>query len=1118
MTRVMCAFAFGIVNARVRDMHDKRQFYIWSAVLIAALTLTTIPIFSQAISGDLVGTVTDPTGAAVPNATVTATNTGTGVKTSGVTNAGGQYRLSNLPPGTYDLSAAATGFSTATLKNVPVELNKVATANITLQVGQVSESVNVTEAPPLIDTTTAQIQNTFNTKATEDLPSASIGAGVLNLSLLNAGVATSGGAGVGYGPSVGGQRPRNNNFTVEGVDNNRKDITGPQAFVPNDAVQEFTVLQNQFSPEYGHSSGGQFNTIVRSGTNEFHGMFYEYLRNRNLNAIDQAFHLTSNPRYDQNRLGAQGGGAIKKNKWFYFANFEYNPLGQAGSAGTTLAPTAQGYSILSSIPGLSQTNLNVLKQYVPAAATASDNIKVNNVTVPVGILTFAAPNYQNGYYGVLSSDYTFSERDQLRGRFIYNRVSFIDTNGVTLPQFFVLNPSTFYVGSLAEYHTFSPNVTNELRLGYNRANLLFGAGNFKYPGLDAFPNLTFEDLQLQIGPDPNAPQGGIQNTYQVSDNVTWIKGAHTIKFGAEFRRYIAPQVFTQRARGDYDYSTLDLFLRDITPDFLAQRGLGNVVYYGDQIANYDYVQDTWRMRPNFTVNLGLRYEYTTVPVTMRTQKLNAIASVPGVIDFSEPRAQKTAFAPRIGFAYSPGNSQNTSIRAGFGMAYDVLFDNIGLLALPPELSSTADVTGAGEPNFLKAGGIPPDLPGGGQPTPAQARAATAGYIPLLQKLPYSIQWNVGVQHVFAKDYTLDVRYVGTRGIHLPMQQQIDIQPRVTADRNIPTFLSAPNAATLQGLPLTVGDLRTGANAAGNILPAFRTAGFRRQMTTWTPQGISFYNGLSVQLDRRFSNGLQFRGAYTWSHLLDNSTTEFGATWLTPRRAQDFQNLRPEWASSLLDRRHRFTFTMLYDVPWFKNGSWFMKNLVGNWEIAPVYTYESPEFFTVQSAIDSNLNGDSAGDRTIVNPNGTPHTGSDVYGLDRQGNRIGISDSAAKLNTVVAWVAVNPNARYIRAGYGAVATGSRNTEASRPINDVDLTLMKRFNFTERMRFQLGAQALNLFNHPQFIPGSINDVQPILSAFNPGVHSYVTASHPLFNNPEAVFSSNPRVVQIVAKFLW
>ncbi|MBV8830676.1 MAG: TonB-dependent receptor, partial [Acidobacteriaceae bacterium] len=935
-------------------------------VLTALSVLPGNNLEAQAISGNLVGTVLDSTGATVPNATVTARNTGTDIKSTVNTNANGEYRLNNLLPGTYDLTVSASGFSASTTRNVAVQLNQTTTIPVTLQVGTVSTSVVVSEAGAQIDTTTAQIQNTFSTKQATDLPNASIGQGVINLSLLNAGVGSSGAIGVGTGPSVGGQRPRNNNFTIEGVDNNSKTVTGPVVYLPNESVAEFTLLQNQFQAEFGHSSGGQFNTVVKSGTNEYHGTVYDYLQNRNLNAVDQTYKnqgLTNNPRFDRNHLGANVGGPIKKNKLFFFTSFEYNPLGQATTPGTPVyAPTAAGYATLAAIPGVNQTNLNVLKTYAIAPSVQSGSsvpkITIGNVSVPTGIIPIAAPNYQNADYGVASADYSISDKDQLRGRFIYNRYDTINT-GANLPAFYTTVASRYYLGSLAEYHTFNPTLTNELRLAYQRSDSASPVGDQSFPGLSAFPNLQFNDLHLQVGPNPNYPQSGVNNLYQFVDNVSWTKGAHTIKFGTEFRDYISPVNFVQRVRGDYEWTTVANYLLDQSPDYFAARSFGGGTYYGNQYASYSYLQDTWRVRPNLTLDLGVRYEYTTVAESIQAQSLNAIANAPGLLTFQSPSADPHGIAPRVGIAWSPGGSTNTVIRAGFSMAYDVLFDNLGENSVPPQFYTTVTLpTTVITNNFLANGGITQGA--SGPMTVAQARAATSSWIPN-QQLPYAINYTFDVQHVFARDYTLDVRYLGTKGVHQVLQTQINRQSPVTATQNIPTFLAVPSLATLASLPLTVGNLQ----AIGSAVPAFQAAGFTNTITSYQPSGYSDYNGLAVQLNRRFSNGLQFQGAYTWSHLIDNSTAEVASTYLTPRRPQDFFNLSADKSSSALDHRHRITLSMVYDAPWLKtSNNWFAKNLAGNWEFVPVYTYESPEYVDVQSGLDSNLNGDSAGDRTI----------------------------------------------------------------------------------------------------------------------------------------------------------
>ena len=1080
---------------------------------------------AQSTSGDLVGTVRDPSGAVVNAAKVDVVNEGTGVRTSATTTSNGGYHFNNLLIGRYDLMVAAPGFSSSQVKGIGVELNKTATQNVELSLQATATTVDVTEAAAAIDTTTAQIQSNFNSKLTADLPVASgNNAGVLNLSLLGAGVANAGGVGIGTGPSVGGQRPSSNNFTVEGIDNNLKATTGALNFVPNDAVSEFTLIQNQYNAEFGHSAGGQFNTSIKSGTNEFHGALYDYLQNRNLNALDQTqanSGILTQPRFDSNRLGASVGGPIKRNKLFFYSLFEYNPTGQASTPNSAiLAPTTAGFSQLAAMPGINPTALKTLQTYVPGVTSATTSVPVGppgapTTQIPVGVFSVAAPNFQNAYYGVASVDYNLSDKDQLRGRYIYNRVDSIDTAG-TLPQFFATQPTRSYLATLTEYHNFAPTVQNEFRLGYTRLNQNYPVPNVTYPGLDQFPNLVFNDLSLPIGPDSVAPQFTVSNSYEIVDNLTWTKGAHTFKFGFDGRKYISPQSFTQRSRGDYEYSTVSSYLYDQLPDQVAQRSLGTPVYYGDQIATYLYAQDQWKVNQHLTLDLGLRWEFTSVPYSERSQSLNAISNVPGLITFSTPQPQYKNFAPRIGVAYSPGDSGKTAIRAGFGINYDVIFDNIGILDLPPQTSTTVDLLTLStaqkaqyQNNFLANGGIRPSFTGGPL-SQADARASTAAYIPN-QRLPYSINWNFGIQHEFANNYTLDVRYLGTRGVHLDVQNRINYLSPVNADNSLPTFFTTPSAAQLSGLTRTVSSFPSDPQ-----IPAYANAGFQSSIVENSPIGNSIYNGLAIQLNRRFSNGLQFVGAYTWSHNIDNSTADFFTTNLTPRRPQDFQNIANDRSSSALDRRHRFTMTVVYDVPFYKTGNrnWFLKNLVGNWQIAPIYTYESPEYATVQSAVDSNLNGDNAPDRSIINPNGVGNTGSDVHGVNNLGQTV--TDPTA----IVAYVANNPNAKYVVAGAGAFPSAGRNTLPLRPTDNIDVSLVKRFNLTERTHLELAGYLLNALNHPQFTGGYLSRVDGgntnlVGIASSVGVRNLLTPGNAAFDRPDLAFSSNPRIITVSAK---
>ncbi|HUA14394.1 MAG TPA: carboxypeptidase regulatory-like domain-containing protein [Verrucomicrobiae bacterium] len=1119
--------------------------------LLSLLALSAVMAFGQAIDGNVVGTVVDSSGAAVVGADVTATNVATNVVATTKTNGTGEYRFNHLPVGTYRINVKMTGFKSVT-EQVDVQLNLTATRNLTLQPGAATETIEVSGTPPAIDTTTSQLQNTYENQLLQDLPTATTGTGVLNASLLDAGVGSTGGLGAGAGPSVGGQRPRENNFTIEGTDNNDKGVTGPLVYVPNDAVANFTVIENQFSPEFGHSAGGQFNQVIMSGTNTIHGRVYEYFKNRNLDALDQEFAnqgVFTNPRYDNNRFGGQVGGAIIKNKWFYFVNFEYNPIGEAATpSSAALAPTAAGWTQLLGIgdPTISANNANGFAQYATGTVAASNltsgqdplctsiaavpnTVVVQNYSttvtctatatqvptpnfIPVQIVPIVAPAYTNNRALVTSMDYDMSDRDQIRGRYIYNKTATIDT-GAELPIFYTPLTEPYHLVTLGEYHTFSPSIGNEFRVGFNRTgfNLTVPAGSLgTFENLDAFPNLTIDELgSINVGPDPNAPQYETENTYQLEDNLSIVKGNHTLKFGADLRKQIDPQKFIQRSRGDYEWTDLDSFVHDQVPSF-GQRSFGSVGYSGDDKMYGWYVNDIWKIRPNVSLNLGVRYEYLTVPFGWTQQSLNAVADDPGLITFGSPQAPKHDFMPRIGIAYSPGTSGNTSIRAGFSMGYDVLYDNIGTLSRPPQIGSTANCPSSVCQNpFLENGGIPPEQSSGITTLDqADARANTSSYLPVNVKYPYAESWSVGVQHVF-KEYTAEVRYVGSRGVHLPLQDILNFYSYVTPTNSLPTYLSAPTQAQLDALPLTLdgpgGLLDQSYNCVTTcyVGEPWLDAGFYSPITSFEPWGSSNYSGLQTEVQRRLTNGLQFQAAWTWSHTIDNSTADFHSTDITPRRPQDFHNLAAERGNSLLDHAHRITLEMSYDVPWFAHDSnWFRKNLLGNYQFIPIYTWESGQWGTVQSADDANLNADSAPDRAILNPAGVKGTGSDVTPLT---NTAGYT---------VAYLADNPNAQYITASYGAYATSSRSNLQTPPINNFDISAAKHFKFGERYTVDFMAQAFNLFNHPQFVTGYINDVAS-LGVTGAARNNFIPAST-IFNTPRQNFSSSPRTMQLALKF--
>jgi hypothetical protein len=1108
----------------------------------------------QATTGSVRGVVTDQNGAVVSGAKVTLTRKSTGGTQTAQTNASGRFEFTNLQPGDdYSASVEAQNFKNLSLTDVRVSVNQTTDLPVQLEPGLVTEIVTVTAGGvELVDTTSANLSKAFSSRQVVELAQTTAGpagsaAGVNNLALLAPNVTSSGGVGVGTGGSVGGQRPRNNNFIVDGVDNNDKSITGPQSYISPEEVAEFTLLQNQFSAEFARSNGGNFLTVTKSGTNDYHGTAYGFFRNRYLNALDtiqKNAGVTRDksdgdlfmPRSDYFRGGfniggpflipqfGEGGPAVRsgRDKLFFFTSYERIQTGSAASAGGLVTPTAAGFATLATIPGLSATNLGVFNQFVPRApANDQGTISVLGTNIPVGSVSFAAPNFFKQNHAVINLDYLQTSATQHHVRFTFTNGADID-NTANLPVFFIDIPSKQRLFSYTLIHNFSENLINETRLAFRRSSQNFPVPGFNFPGLTVFPNIILDDLGLNIGPDPNAPQFGIENNYQVVNNLTSLSGNHTFKFGGDLRWIISPQSFSQRVRGDYEYLTTETFLLDLSPDAFGQRNAGNNIYYGNQKVLYAFAQDDWRIRPNFTLNLGLSYSYQQVPLGARTsQVLNAISSVPGVLEFREPKAQTKNFAPKVGFAWSPdfkegllgrvfGSGGKSSFRAGFSMGYDYIFDNLYILSNPPQLQQTNDVdtTVAPTPNFLANGGLP-DSPVA-ITDPDVARLNTASFIPD-QEVPYSLTWTTSYQRQLADDWAFELRYVGTRGVHLLTQNRLNAQAKVAPEdgrRGLPTFINAPSQATLDALTLDLNEI----NARTRFVPSFEAAGFNgAAVVAFLSNGNSTYHGGSAQLSKRFSRGLQMTAAYTLSHLIDDTTAEVFSTVLSPRRVEDFQNLRRERADSALDHRHRFVTSWIYEVPWFSKTTGFTRTLLGGFNLAGTYTYETGERITVRSGNDANLNGDNAGDRAILNPGGTEGVGSSVTPLCR----VTGSCSAVGAGPVVAYVANNPNARYIQTGNGAESTIGRNTFLLPSINNFDFSIFKNFRIGETKYFQLRADFFNALNHPQYVPGSVNSVDPVgttgLTTLN-----QVTPLTLDFLNPSRVLSSNPRVIQLAARF--
>lgn len=1107
-------------------------------VVSFALIIFLVPsLFAQVTGGSVTGSILDANGAVVPNATVTVKNKNTGVTLRAQTTGSGSFTFPNVAPGDYTVSIEAGGFQPLE-QEIKVTLNKESAVNAVLAVGGVGTNVvDVTAAGEgLIQTESSTLGTNFETAAVENLPTF----GNQNaLALLAANVVVQASGTAGSGGVVGGVRPRYNIFTVDGVDNNDPSVTGPQTSVIQDAIGEFTLLQNNFSAEFGQGGGGQFVTITKSGTNEYHGAGFVYLQNQKLNATSSseeqllnAGTISEKPRFRDVRFGVTTGGPIIKNKLFFFAAVQDEIVSQDASSTSFLAPTGPGLAQISGLPGASPFVVNLLQNNLTLADNQTRTVNVLGTPIPFGDVSIVVPGGSDDIQFQTNVDWNPTDRDQFRFRFSFDNFNAVEPgNGSPIFNNNIVFQSRLF--SATYIKAFSSSLVNDLRLSYRRAVSDFPLVD---QTLNNFPNIEVGNLNLAIGPGGNLPQSGIDNSYQLYDSLSYIVGPHSFKFGAEYRNIISASNFLPRSRGDYVYTNFDELIQDLAPTAVDLRGTGSGGFVASHEQYYAFVQDDWKITPNLTFNLGLRYEYVTLPRDTALQALNSVSDVPGLITFGVPKTDKNNFAPRLGFAYSPnfggrfgrflfGENRASSIRGNFAVSYTQVFQNLNLLALPPQFQAEIDVDTAQQltginlqNNFLQQGGVPAIFTP--PTTTADARALTGSFI-TDQRFGEIYSFTLSYQRELFKNTALEVRYLGTRGRHLPIQQRL-AQPRsFPQDLVLPTFLSQPSAAQLANLP-TLGSIVNGPTAFTN--PDFDPFGFGGSITAFTPIGNSVYDSGSVSLTRRFDRGLSFTAAYTYSRLFSDSDNELFTSTVNPRRPQDAFNLSSDYSISAFDVPHRFVISGNYEPSWFKNSdNAFLKNVVGNWIFAPIFQAQSGQPFTPQSGVDSNLNFDSAGDRTIVNPNGVQGTGSAVRAIDRNGNIITTVNAngqnvpvtltfgnlfSGRLDGAVGYIAVNPNAQHIQAGFGARATAGRNTLRSNGFNRTDLTVLKNFQFgEERYKIQIGAEVFNLLNQRIRTIGGFGGVN----------FAFPNVSSPLFNDL-SIGNFGGRTIQLRAKLIF
>src|SRR5882762_2942520 len=720
-----------------------RSLRLRLALLVGAACLfLAAPAFSQGIAtGSMSGLVEDPAGAVVPGARVTATNTGTNQEFVGETNEAGLVALRSIPPGTYKITISSKNFRTVVIERVEVTVARDSSlGTIKLELGQVAETVQVEGAAPLLESSTAQVTTSFNSQATADLP---LGGSFDQLALFIPGVADSGGNSFGNSNgarfSTNGLRNRSNNYQIDGQSNNDNSVSGPSIFLGNqDALDEVSVITNDFSVEYGRASGAVVNYVTKSGTNEIHGSGFEYFTGSHWDSHDNLELGTDTiPRYVENRFGGTVGGPIKRNKaWFFFSPY-FDRVRQAGSPSTSggaLTPTPAGLTQLAAAFPNNRAVAAITK--IGPYGVAAGNPKIDTspgapapsmITVSDGAtsapIEFAGversvPGLFNHREFTGRVDVQLTNKDRVGARYIFQQNILTGATGRFAAGAWVDIPARDQQIALDWTRTFSNQLVNQLRYSFSRAGFGFEGGSFPtctQANIFACPTGITLQSGVAFGIQNNLPQGRIINNTQVQDNASLVRGRHTFKIGGEFYKQRSPNVFLPNIDCTYTFSnagslaggscrsqvpclpvyngnicSFSRFLKDAPLQLALTDGPPKFGFKEYDIAAY--FGDDWRVRDNFTLNLGLRWEFSSQAINLLHDL--SVANQAGAKPFwdtSLPANVTTVpfipnhykyFGPNVGFAWKPHlfgmTGDKTVIRGGYRITYDPAYYNIFL--------------------------------------------------------------------------------------------------------------------------------------------------------------------------------------------------------------------------------------------------------------------------------------------------------------------------------------------------------------------------------------------------------------------------------------------------------
>jgi hypothetical protein len=1089
------------------------------AILLMLEISFSSPMQAQVAGGTISGTISDPSEKSIPEAQVSITNTATGITTVVVTNADGFFTAPNLLPGEYEISVSAKGFATQARKGITLTVGGQQVFNLTLRVGSAAKMVvEVTTEAPAIQLASSDISAVVNANTVRELPLN--GRSWTDLAALQPGVDTiqtqpgfqtgsdRGNRGFGQQLTISGARPQQNNYRLDGVSLNDYANGAPGSVLGGnlgvDAIQEFSVLTSNYSAEYGKTSGGVVNAITRSGTNSFHGSAYEFIRNDKLDAAN-FFEAGQRTPFRRNQFGGTIGGPLAKNRTFFFADYEG-------------IRQAKGIANLDSVPSPNARNGILSTGNVTVSAAAAKYLALYPVPADCGQdvcpFVFSAQQVINENFVTTRVDHRFSQKDSLFGTYLFDKTPYssADPFGNVL----LGSQTSRQIVAAEESHSFTPTFLNVVRFGYNHEavnnNQSLHAINpaASDSSLAAFSGRDAAFVHIGGGlTDMPGGVGGLPtyfyrwNSFQGYDDAFYNRGTHAIKFGFAFERMLLQATALTDPNGIWNFVDLPSFLQGQGTKFqggvaasLTPRNFRQSIFGG-------YVQDDWRAKPNFTLNLGLRYEMSTVP-TETNGKLVNLRSITdpqpicGVLVagscagtgalFSNPTLHN--FEPRIGFAWDPFHNGRMAVRGGAG-----LFD---VLPLPYEfvLIETQAIPFFQYTTIKASSPTPSTCPPGTTLTfPLVAQCLIAGnslrtaFIDSNPKRNYVMQWNLNVQYQLTPNLAAMVAYVGSRGVHQPFrvdESDLIIPAKTSAGYLWPQVDVLGNVFTSQCNQTDPNGSDPAQCVPPNpVNPAF---GSIRGLFY---QGVSYYNALELQLVRRMSHGFQMQSTFTWAKSMDTSSaTLAGDAFGNSISSLNYFDLRLTRGLSDFNVGRTLVVNGTWEVPTAKSFTGPARWATDGWQLGLILTVSDGVPFTPTWGTGSDpantLSGDDfafpnrlggSGCRSLVNPgNPNNYIKTQCFAVptapDQNFWNANCDPAPVSLG---ATIASTPNLNPL-ACFNLRGNSGRNTLIGPGITNLDFSVFKNNRIkriSENFNVQFRMEIFNILNHANFAPPQVGD---------------------------------------------